>query len=87
MAEYSISDPFFRQLALKLIEEIDNRSASLVDGGALIHGTIGIDAAATAVRYQGQVSYIEALKFALDLGAELDKNQYRGRTPINDGDD
>lgn len=82
----SIIDPFFKSLYTKIAEEIDNRSTSLLSGGALIHGGIGIDAIATAVKYQAAISYIEALQFVLEVGQDLDKERY-GKRSSNDGED
>ena len=63
MASVAISDPFFRQLYKRLAEEIDNRIFSLAKGSALALGTgVGLDAITTAMKYQAQVSYIEALQ-------------------------
>ena len=85
MAAPTIIDPFFRALYQKIAEEIDNRASTLVSGGALIHGNIGIDATATAIRYQAAVSYIEALQAIQNLGLEMDKERY-GKRSIEDGD-
>lgn len=85
MAAPTIIDPFFRALYQKIAEEIDNRASTLVSGGALIHGNIGIDATATAIKYQAAVSYIEALQMVVDLGLSMDKERYRSNKN-EDGD-
>jgi hypothetical protein len=76
-----ISDPFFRQMFQKLAEEIDRRSESLSTGSALINAKgIGVDVYSTAMKYQASVSYIEALKFVIELGLEMDLERYGKHT-------
>ena len=81
------TDPFFRQLYNRLAEEIDSRGATLIRGSALAFGEgVGVDAITTAMNYQKQVSYIEALQSVLELGLQLDQDRYGKRT-TNDGDE
>lgn len=85
----SIIDPFFRKMYKRLAEELDGRRSVLAGGSALSIGEDGrIDAVATALKYKGDVSYIECLQAVINLGLELDREQY-GARPQNDdlGDD
>lgn len=82
-----ITDPFFKQLYNRLAEEVDSRINTLASGGAFTHGNIGIDAIATALNYQKQVSYIEALQQVISLGIELDHERYGGGTKRNTDDE
>lgn len=73
----TITDPFFKKLYTKLVEEIDSRVNTLARGSALILGqNTGLDVATTAMKYQSQVSYIEALQAVIELGIELDHERY-----------
>lgn len=83
----SISDPFFRNMYQRLAEELENRKHVLAGGSALSIGEDGrIDAIATALKYKGDVVYIECLQAVIELGLGLDREQYGGRKQ-NDGDD
>ena len=83
----TITDPFFRTLYQRLVEEIDKRSAVLVDGGSLTFSDKGvIDINATAMKYQKDISYLEALHQVLNLGIQLDHDQYGVRTKEDDGE-
>jgi hypothetical protein len=88
MVAPNITDPFFKQLYFRLIEEVDKRAHVLIDGGAFSFsekGTIDIDA--TALKYQKDVSYIEALQQVIQLGLQIDHERYDGkRGTDNDGD-
>lgn len=86
MSAPSITDPFFRELYNRLIEEIDSRVSTLASGGAFTHGGIGIDAIATALNYQKQVAHIAALQQVIALGVELDHDRY-GKRGVNTEDD
>ena len=87
MVAPSLTDPFFRQLYNKLVEEIDSRVNALARGSALTLGEkIGVDINATAMNYQKAVSYIEALQSVIELGIELDHERY-GRKTTDDGDE
>lgn len=80
-----ITDPFFKGLYHKLVEEIDNRVNALASGSALTLGKdVGIDAVATAINYQKAISYIEALQQVIQLGIELDHERYGGRDKNGD---
>ncbi len=83
----NISDPFFRQLYAKIAEELDNRVNALARGGALVLGeNTGLDVNTIALKYQSQVSYIEALQAVIELGVEIDHERYGKRTSL-DGDE
>lgn len=83
-----VTDPFFRALYTKLVEDLDNRVTSLARGGALILGAnTGLDAVTTAMKYQAAVSYIEALQAVIDVGLEIDRERYGVKTKNNDGED
>ena len=56
---------------------MSNRIHALAEGSANTHGSDGImDASATAMRYNGEVSYISAIQSVIDLCYELDHQQY-----------
>ena len=81
------TDPFFRQLYNRLAEEIDSRGSALIRGAALTFGEgVGVDAMTTAMNYQKQVSYIQALQDIIELGLQFDKDRYGSRT-TDDGDE
>lgn len=83
----AITDPFFKQLYLRVSEELENRAAVLVSGGALMLGAnTGLDAVTTAMKYQSAVSYIEALQKVIELGLEIDHERY-GRGNKDNGDE
>jgi hypothetical protein len=76
-----LTDPFFRQLYTKLVEEIEKRSDLLISGGALMHNNgIGVDPTATAMKYQEAVSYIRALNDIIELGISLEHDRYGNRS-------
>lgn len=84
----TITDPFFRQLYSKLAEELENRKVMIASGGSLTLGEgAGVDIAATAMKYKGDVSYIEALQFVIELGFDIDREIYGTRKAQVDGDD
>jgi hypothetical protein len=75
----SITDPLFRQLYNRLMEEIDKRGSVLISGGALglSEKGFGVDAVATALSYQKAVAYIEALQSVIGLMVEIDTERYK----------
>ena len=87
MVAPNITDPFFKQLYNRLAEEIDKRASVLIDGSALSYSEKGtIDIQATAMKYQKDISYIEALQAVIQLGLELDHERY-GKHTSDEGDE
>lgn len=85
MAAPTITDPFFRKLYNRLAEDLDNRVNALARGSALAQGEKpGLDAVTTAMKYQEQVSYIQALQAVIELGVEIDHDHYGKRTSGDD---
>jgi hypothetical protein len=84
-----VSDPFFRKMLPKLEEELNDRVNNLARGSALVIGErVGIDIANTAMNYQKSIAYIEALQNVIELGCEMDRDQYGHRSKNSiDGDD
>ena len=79
------TDPFFRQLHQRLAEEIDNRTNVLASGGALAFNEKGSrDPISTAMKYQADVSYIEALRSVIELGFEMDHERYGTKKKTED---
>jgi hypothetical protein len=79
----NIISPFFRQLYNILVEDIENRSQALIDGGCINIGD-GLDI--TGIKYRESIAYIQALKQVIQLGLQLDHDQYGIRNK-NDGED
>ena len=78
----TITDPFFRRLHAKLVEELQSRINALASGSALTLGKdVGVDAVATAINYTKAITYIETIQQVIDLGVELDHEQYGGKRP------
>lgn len=85
MGDVVVVDPFFRKLYIKLTEELEGRIYSLAEGSAVTHGAQGlVDAFNTAMKYRADISYIQALKQVIELGLELDREQYGVRTKDNE---
>ena len=86
---HNITDPLFRILYNRLLEEIDKRGSVLISGGALgiSEKGFGIDAIATAMNYQKAVSYIEALQSVIDVVVEIDHDRYGGKRNEDNGDE
>lgn len=82
----TITDPFFKKLYSKLVEEIDSRVSVLANGSALTSTSgVGIDAVSTAIKYQESVTYIAALQAVVELGIQIDNDHYGNRNK-EDGD-
>lgn len=87
MSGYRITDPFFKQLHKRLSEELDKRTHAIASGNSLTHGSNGVlSVEATAMRYNSDVSYVQALVDILEMGVSIDKEIYGSQKPV-DGDD
>lgn len=83
MNKNELTDPLLKKLYGRLSDIIDDRANVLISGGALIQGHAGIvDAANTAMSYNGDVKYIRALQDVLDIIIDIDRDQY-GRKSDN----
>lgn len=83
-----ISDPFFRQLHARIIEEVNKRVDALVQGGSIVRGDKGLllDPVNTATKYQVDVAVIKTYQDIIELGFEIDREVF-GVKHNNDGDD
>jgi len=83
-----VTDPFFKKLHIRLLEEIDKRASSLINGGAFVRGDKGllVDPINTASKYEKDVAVIKAYQDIIELGLEIDREMF-GTKHIEDGDD
>lgn len=87
MVAPNITDPFFKKLYNRLVEDLDNRVNSLAKGSALTIGEKGsVDIEATAMKYQAAVAHIDALQQVIELGIEIDHDHYGKREKDQTGD-
>lgn len=83
-----ITDPFFKQLYTRLVEELDNRVVSLSENGAAVRGDQGLllDPFNTAMKYQIDVAVIKAYRDVIELGFEIDRENHGGKANKDNGD-